>query len=115
MFILLAVANMSEKTPLDLWGVYTPLWGATETTFHSSENWKISKIDAWDDFDNTGKKQFSYLKERSQKSKKLVKGEGVSPINPSPIDNSRSDITVLFEYLCKLVFNILLLLNIDFE
>ena len=36
-FNLVAVANMSEKTPLDLWGVYTTLWGATETTFHSSE------------------------------------------------------------------------------
>ena len=60
-FNLLVVANMSEqKTPLDL-------WGATETIFHSSEKWKILTIDAWENFDNTGKKYFSYLKEQSQK------------------------------------------------
>jgi len=51
-----------------------PFWAATETTFHSSEKWIILTIDAWDDFDNTGKKSFSYLEERSQKSKKFVKG-----------------------------------------
>ena len=38
-FNLLVVANMSEqKTPLDL-------WGATETTFNSSEKWKILTTD----------------------------------------------------------------------
>ena len=31
-------------------------------------------MDAWDNFDNTGKKSFSYLEEWSQKSKKFVKG-----------------------------------------
>ena len=60
-------------------GVYTPLWGATETTFLSSEKWKILTIDAWDNFDNTGKKSFSYLKERSQKSKKIEKGGVYTP------------------------------------
>ena len=38
-FNLLAVA-MSDKTPLDLWGGVNPqppLWGAMDTTFHSSE------------------------------------------------------------------------------
>ena len=55
-----------------------PFSGATETTFHSSEKWKLLTIDAWDNFDNTGKKSFSYLKEQSQKWKKIVKG-GVHP------------------------------------
>ena len=38
-FHLVAVANMSEKTPQDLWGgvVHLPFWGAMESTFHSSE------------------------------------------------------------------------------
>ena len=58
-------------------GVYTS-WGATETTFHSFEKWKLLITDAWDNFDNTGRKSFSYLKERSQKSKKIVRG-GVHP------------------------------------
>ena len=71
---LVAVANMSEKnTSRFMGGVHPPLWGATETTFHLSEKWKILTIDAWDNFENTGKKPFSYLKERSQKSKKIVK------------------------------------------
>ena len=65
----------------------TPLWGAIETTSHSSEKWKILTIDAWDDFDNTGRKSFSYLKKRSQKSKKIVKGGCTPPTNPSPIKN----------------------------
>ena len=39
--VLLAVVNMSEKTPLDLWGVvHLPLWGARETTFDKSEKRK---------------------------------------------------------------------------
>ena len=62
-------------------GVHPSLWGATETTFHSSEKWKILTIDAWDNFDNTGKKSFSYLKERSRKSKKIEKGGCTPPIN----------------------------------
>ena len=48
------------------------LLGATETTFHLSGKWKILTIDAWDNFDNTCKKSFSYFKERSQKSIKIV-------------------------------------------
>ena len=61
-----------------------PFSGATETTFHSSEKWKLLTIDAWDNFDITGKKSFSYLKERSQKCKKIVK-DCTHPKNPSPI------------------------------
>ena len=38
------------------------LWGATETTFHSSEKWKVLSRDAWDNFDNTGKNLFRILK-----------------------------------------------------
>ena len=56
-FKLLAVVNMSEKTPLDL------CKGPTETTFHLSKKLQILTIDASDNFDNTGKKSFSYLKE----------------------------------------------------
>ena len=44
-------------------------WGANETTFHSSERWKILNKDAWDNFDNTVKKSFSYFEEWAQKSK----------------------------------------------
>ena len=77
MFNLLAVVNMSEKN-LRIYGVGT-FSGATETTFHSSEKWKILTKDAWDNFDNTGKKSFSYLKERSRKSKKIVKGGVYTP------------------------------------
>ena len=51
-FNLFAVANMSEKTPQDLSEVAHTLWGATETIFHSTEKWKISPID---NFDNTDK------------------------------------------------------------
>ena len=37
-FNLVAVANMSEKNnPRFMGGCTPPLWGATETTFHSSE------------------------------------------------------------------------------
>ena len=58
MFNQVAVANMSEKKHLR---------GATETTFHSSKKYKILIIDAWDNFDNTCNKFFSYPKEQSQK------------------------------------------------
>ena len=64
-------------------GAQPPLWGAMETTFHLFETWKILTRDAWDNFDNTGKKSFSYLKEKSQKSKKFL--NPYTPINPSPI------------------------------
>ena len=57
-------------------GVYI-LWGATETTFHSSE--KILTLDARDTFGNPGKKSFSYFEERSQKTKTFVKGS-VHPV-----------------------------------
>ena len=60
-------------------GVYNPLWGATETTFHLSEKWKILTREAWDNFNNTGKKSSSYLKERIQKSVKVRKGSVHSP------------------------------------
>ena len=46
-------------------------WGANETTFHLSERWKFFIKDASDNFDNTGKKSFSYIKEWTQKSKKF--------------------------------------------
>ena len=46
-------------------------WGATETTIHSSEKWEFLNKDAWDNFDNTGKKSLSYLEEWGQKSKKF--------------------------------------------
>ena len=36
--------------------VHIPVLGATETTFHLSEKWKILIIDARDNFDNTCKK-----------------------------------------------------------
>ena len=61
------------KEHLSIMGVVHPLWSATETTFHLSKRWKILTKDAWDNFDNTGKKSFRYLEERSQKSKKFVK------------------------------------------
>ena len=68
MFNLLAVANMSEKTPLDLWGgCYTPLWDATETTFHLSKKWNVLTRDAWVKFDNTCKKSLTHFKEQSHK------------------------------------------------
>ena len=44
-----------------------PFWGAMEATFNSSEEWKILIKEAWDDLNDTSKKQFSYLEERSQK------------------------------------------------
>ena len=47
------------------------LWGVMETTFNSSEKWKILIKDTWDNFDDTGKKSFSYLEGRSQKLKTL--------------------------------------------
>ena len=75
-FNLLAVA-MSDKTPLDLWGGVNPqppLWGAMDTTFHSSEKWKIWTIDAWDNFDNTGKKYFCILKNEVRNDKKSLRG-----------------------------------------
>ena len=71
-------------------GCTSPFWGAMETTFHSSERWKILTIDAWDNFDDTGKKSFSYLKERSQKSNKMVKGVYNPLMNPSPMKNKRT-------------------------
>jgi len=58
-FNLVAVANMCVKNTSRF---KTPHWGATETTFHSSEKWKILTIDAWDNFDNTGKNLFHILK-----------------------------------------------------
>ena len=70
-----SVIKCVENTSRFMGGCTPPLWGATETTFHSSEKWKILTIDAWDNFDNTCKKSFSYLEERSQKSKKFVKGD----------------------------------------
>ena len=42
-------------------GVYTPLLGATETSFHSSEKMKNLNKDAWDNFDSTGKMSFLFL------------------------------------------------------
>ena len=58
---------MYEKSTSGFRGwVCTPLWAATETTFHSSEKFKNLTIDARDNFDNTGKKYFSYLEEDSQ-------------------------------------------------
>ena len=77
-----------KNTSRFMWGWCTPsFWVATETTFHSSEKWKTLTIDAWDSFDNTCKKSFSYLEEQSQKSKKFVKGGCTPPIDPSPIIN----------------------------
>ena len=61
-------------------GWYTPFgvlrnllstWGATETTYHSSERWEYLTKGAWDNFDKTGKKSFSYLEVWGQKSKKF--------------------------------------------
>ena len=65
-----------------------PLWGAMETTFHSSEKLKILTKDAWGNFDNAGQNYFSYLEEQSQKNQKsFVKGG--PPINPSLINTYR--------------------------
>ena len=63
------------------------LWGATEITFHSFKKWAILTIDAWDNFDNTGKKHFSYLEERSQKLRKFVEWDVKPPINLSPLNS----------------------------
>ena len=45
-----------------------------------------------DDFNNTGEKSLLYLEDRSQKSKKFVKGGSVPPpMNPSPIKGVKAD------------------------
>ena len=62
-------------------GVHHPLWSTTETTFHSSEKWTIFTKDSWDNFDNTGKKSFSYLEELNEKLKK-VKGYALPYMHP---------------------------------
>ena len=54
-FNLLAVGNMSEKTPQDLWGLYTPFGGQRKPPFIHLKNKKNLSMDAWDNFDNTGK------------------------------------------------------------
>ena len=71
----LAVANMSEKTPRDLsGGVYTPFGMPKKPPSIHLKNEKFSTKDSLDNDDSTGKKSFSQLEERSQKSKKFVKG-----------------------------------------
>ena len=69
-FNLLAVANMSAKTPQDLCGgVQLPLG------CHRNHHPLISKIltkYVWYNFDNTCKTSFSNLEEQSHKSKKFV-------------------------------------------
>ena len=54
--------------------MYTPLWGATETTFHLSEKWKNLNIDAWDNFDNNCKNIFCILNNevRNQKISQIL-------------------------------------------
>ena len=106
-FNLLAGANMSENTPKNLWGMYTLLWVAMETTFHSPEKWKNLTKDAWDNFDNTGKKSFSYRKERSRKSKKIVKGGVHPPMNPSPIKGKKYHCLIFYPSNCKSIQMIL--------
>ena len=67
------MANISEKNNPGFMGGGAPsTWGNNQTTFHSSERWKSLSKD--DNFDNTGKKSFSYLEKRNQKSRKFVKG-----------------------------------------
>ena len=83
-----------KKTPQDFWGGHSPLQSAKETTFHSSERWKNFIKDAWNDFDNTGKKHFSYLDERIQESKKLVKGR-VYTIKLYPIKFANDVLAIL--------------------
>ena len=83
---------MSEKTPQDLWGVYTSLSDATKKHTHL-KNEKILTMDAWDNVANTGKNVFRILKKNKVKNKKKVcKGEvhttPIPPINPSPIEDS---------------------------
>ena len=57
---LFALAIMFVKK---IYGVvYTPLRVVMETSFHSSEEWKVSSVDSWDDFDSTGKNIFRILK-----------------------------------------------------
>ena len=55
-----------------------------EITFHLSEKYEILTIDAWENFDNTCKKSFSYLKKKKSEIKKIAKGV-YTPTNPSPI------------------------------
>ena len=79
-FNLVAVANMCVKnTSRFMGGCTPPLWGATGTTFHSSEKFSPQMPD------NTGRKYLLYLEERSQKSKKFVKFINSSPIKASEI------------------------------
>ena len=73
---ILSVANMSEKSSFGM---------PRKSPSSSSEKWKILSKNDRDNFDNTYKKAFSYLEERSPKSKKFVIG-CTPPINPSPID-----------------------------
>ena len=92
---------MSDNTPLDLLGVYTPLWGATGTTFHSFE--KVSTQMPEIIFDNTAENSLFYLEERSQTSKKFVKFINFSPIKESKIFGDQYFIkdflrTLLFNY-----------------
>ena len=61
-----------KKTSGFIGGGIFPLLGATETTSHSYEKWKVLLKDAWENFDNNGKKSFSYPEEQSQ-----VRKEGV--------------------------------------
>ena len=69
-FNLLAVAKMSEKsTPGFNGGMYTPSPFGVPLKSPSThlKNEKKLTIEAWDNFDNTSKKYFSYLEEQSQK------------------------------------------------
>ena len=78
-FNLVAVANMSEKnTSRFIGGVHPPL-GCHGN--HLSLISKILTVDARDNFDNTCKQFFSYLKEQVR-NKKIVKGGGA--VHPHP-------------------------------
>ena len=72
-------------------GVHPPLWAATETTFHSSEKWQILTLDAWDNFDNTGKNLFRTLKNEVRNEKKNCEGGYTPPINASPIKKQQKE------------------------
>ena len=67
MFNLLAVANMSKKIPLRFMGGVHPPLRCHGNHLPHTWNWKISTKDVWDNFNNTGKKSFSYLEKESQK------------------------------------------------
>ena len=62
---------MGDASPFEVPRKPPSTWVANKTTFQSSERWKILNKEAWDNFDNTGKKYFSYIEEWAQKNKKF--------------------------------------------